>query len=214
MSDGPEPTYPLFASDRDGWMKRVSSEKELGTAFEEIDILDDEYTVWDADGRPVTLSFEAKRVRVLSVAPHSDADRLRAAILEYAELEGHPAAALPAKGKTATDLWTSIAPRKRSFWGLFGFASRPKDWKKEYVATAELIERFVRGDKERAYGEWDDFTSVPVQDAFLDRIRLACSEVFDLYPATAPKKYCSEAGFERLMELARELRAKAAETST
>ena len=84
-----------------------------------------------------------------------------------------------------------------------------RDRGKEYIETADLIERFVRGEKERSYGEWDDFTSIPIRGAFLDRIRIACSEVHHLYPAPGPKGYCSEAGYERLRELAREVRLEA-----
>lgn len=86
-----------------------------------------------------------------------------------------------------------------------------QDWKRQYREAAELIERFVRGDPERGYGEWDDFTSVPLEDPFLDGVRVACSDVHDLYPPTKDKAYCSEAGHERLLDLARQVRARAEE---
>jgi len=85
-----------------------------------------------------------------------------------------------------------------------------KNWKEEYIAAADLIERFAREEPERRYGEWDDFTSIPIKDPFLDRIRIACDEVHELYPPTKPGAFTSEAGTRQLLGLARELRERAA----
>lgn len=69
---------------------------------------------------------------------------------------------------------------------------------------ADTIERFVQGICSR--WDWDDFCTAPVIDLQLDAIRLRCAGLQQEFPSTQKGHYCSEAGFEALREMVRELR--------
>jgi hypothetical protein len=55
--------------------------------------------------------------------------------------------------------------------------------------------------------DWDDFTSIRIQDPTLDAIRIECAELRDKYPP-GPRQYCSDEGLKRLEEILDELRTR------
>jgi hypothetical protein len=70
--------------------------------------------------------------------------------------------------------------------------------------VADTIERFVDGICSR--WDWDDFCTAPIIDFQLDAIRLRCADLPQEFPSTQKGHYCSEAGFEVVREMVRELR--------
>jgi len=46
--------------------------------------------------------------------------------------------------------------------------------------------------------DWDDFTSIPINDKQLDMIRIECSDLRDKYPPGRERQFCSDQGIERL----------------
>jgi hypothetical protein len=71
---------------------------------------------------------------------------------------------------------------------------------------ADTIGAFLKGDG--SAWDWDDFISISIDDARLDRIRRLCSELPDLYPPEHSGAYCGERGLEILGELRNELQGK------
>ena len=69
---------------------------------------------------------------------------------------------------------------------------------------ADTIERFVQGICSR--WNWDDFCTAPIIDPQLDAIRLRCAGLPEEFPSAQKGHYCSEAGFEALREMVRQLR--------
>jgi hypothetical protein len=67
------------------------------------------------------------------------------------------------------------------------------------------ILRFIAGDGLEPW-EWDDFTSAPIKDKFLDAVRLLCLHVSEAYPPPhGTEYYCGEAGLELMREIAERL---------
>lgn len=54
--------------------------------------------------------------------------------------------------------------------------------------------------------DWDDFTSIPLKDPELEKIRKECLHLPDKFPPTQKGQYCSEAGLNRLREILTSLR--------
>ena len=78
--------------------------------------------------------------------------------------------------------------------------------------VALLIRRFVGGTL--GVWEWDDFVSVRLSDAKIDRIRMAALEVHQKYPPTQRGEYCNLDGTRALLELADEAEGLSARGST
>ena len=72
-----------------------------------------------------------------------------------------------------------------------------------------VIERFLTDTPMRPW-EWDDFLSVPLDDARLDLAREQCQIVHRAYPA-AGKGYCNEEGLRVIQKVLEDLRAKGAD---
>ncbi len=73
--------------------------------------------------------------------------------------------------------------------------------------VANTIEDFVNGrDNQWA---WDGFTSIRLDDPELEAIRQKIVALPVEFPPSDPKDYCSEAGKERMRQIARDLRAHA-----
>jgi hypothetical protein len=53
--------------------------------------------------------------------------------------------------------------------------------------------------------DWDDFTSITLDDPRLDNIRQEAATLPDRFPPTQPGHYCSEAGLAELRVLAERL---------
>jgi hypothetical protein len=69
-------------------------------------------------------------------------------------------------------------------------------------AVAALLRNFLSG--QGGEWDWDDFISIPLDDAETDKIRIQCAELPDKYPPQAQGAYCSEEGMEVLKSLLRE----------
>jgi hypothetical protein len=71
--------------------------------------------------------------------------------------------------------------------------------------VANTIEGFVNGTGKQ--WDWDGFTSIRLSDPELEAIRQKCVSIRDEFPPTDPRAYCSEAGFEAMRKIVRDLRA-------
>ena len=71
--------------------------------------------------------------------------------------------------------------------------------------VAQIIDRFLDG----TGGDWDwgDFCSIKITDPELDQVREFCLFANSEYPPTEKGHYCNSEGFNRLREVARNLRA-------
>lgn len=70
--------------------------------------------------------------------------------------------------------------------------------------VADTIERFVEGIYRK--WEWDDFCSFPIVDPQLDSIRARCVSLPEQFPPVQKGHYCSEAGFDVMRAMVRDLR--------
>ncbi len=68
------------------------------------------------------------------------------------------------------------------------------------------IDKFLSG-RGGAY-DWDDFTTLPIDDPSLDAVRKICADLPELYPPAEPRQYCGPEGLSRLRRIARELRQR------
>ena len=58
--------------------------------------------------------------------------------------------------------------------------------------VATIIESFLNGTAESR--AWDDFTSVPLSDPELERIRIRCAQLPKEFPPESASAYCNEQG--------------------
>ena len=49
--------------------------------------------------------------------------------------------------------------------------------------------------------DWDDFTSIPITSSILDKVRVECVTLPEVFPPKVKGHYCNEMGVERLKEL-------------
>lgn len=71
---------------------------------------------------------------------------------------------------------------------------------------SETITRFLDGACDE--WEWDDFTSAPIREAFLEGIRLVCIGIRDAFPPPAGSAaYCSKEGMDFLRVIALHLKS-------
>src|SRR5947199_9032163 len=73
--------------------------------------------------------------------------------------------------------------------------------------VASTIEGFVNGTGNQ--WAWDGFTSIRLDDPELEAIRQKIVALPVEFPPSNPRDYCSEAGKERMREMAKELRSRA-----
>lgn len=71
--------------------------------------------------------------------------------------------------------------------------------------VAKTIEAFVNGTGRQ--WDWDDFTSIRLDDPELEAIRKRCVSVPDEFPPTTRGEYCGAGGIEAMREIAQRLRA-------
>ena len=71
----------------------------------------------------------------------------------------------------------------------------------------DVIERFLSNASRHSW-EWDDFVSVPLDDARLDRVRQTCELTHTKYPPALGAGYTSEDGLVVIQELLKDLRAE------
>ncbi len=72
-----------------------------------------------------------------------------------------------------------------------------KDSSREKIART--IGDFIEG--KGLPDDWDDFTSIPLKDPELDRIREACVEVGFSFPAKKSNAWCSPEGIAELRKI-------------
>ena len=65
---------------------------------------------------------------------------------------------------------------------------------------ANLIERFVSNNCD--IWEWDDFISIKQANPEIEKIRLYCADIINIYPSLCHKYYCSQEGIQKLKEYA------------
>ena|ERR1700734_583893 len=82
------------------------------------------------------------------------------------------------------------------------------DMKRTTEDVIQEISKFLNG--AGAAHDWDDFISIAINDQRLDAIRIECSDLRDKYPPGTQRQYCSDEGLERLKEILRDLKSKAA----
>lgn len=70
--------------------------------------------------------------------------------------------------------------------------------------AAKYLEDFLSGRGNT--WDWDDFISIRLDDPELERIRLKCGSLPDVYPPERPGQYCSDRGLAILEELLVRLR--------
>ena len=73
---------------------------------------------------------------------------------------------------------------------------------KEEVAST--IENFINGTS--GPYDWDDFVSIPIKDAELNKIRLHCANLYKEYPPQKDGHFCSEEGVKVLSNYIKKLR--------
>ena len=76
-----------------------------------------------------------------------------------------------------------------------------------YDEVARYIEDFINeaGDE----WDWDDFTSVPIRDPYLDSIRQKCCDIHDENPPIRDGEWCSPEGRAALRRIVDELNVDA-----
>ena len=77
------------------------------------------------------------------------------------------------------------------------------DVSKDYVA--DIIQGMIDGNSEG--WDWDDFTSIPIKDPYLDGIRQRCARLWKEYPADRKADYCGPRGVEIMRSYVAELRS-------
>ena len=69
--------------------------------------------------------------------------------------------------------------------------------------VADIIEQFLNGTG--GDWDWDDFTSLRIEDPALDAIRVRCAELYD--GAARPGHYCRPEGFAEMRQMVEKLPA-------
>jgi len=72
--------------------------------------------------------------------------------------------------------------------------------------VAKYLEDFVNN--EGGQWDWDDFTSIPIKDPELDKVRHFCEEARLLWPPPDGRGWCSDEGLDQIRALAAQLRAE------
>lgn len=87
---------------------------------------------------------------------------------------------------------------------LFFSLLKRKRVNREPLEVAEILERFISGGCSE--WEWDDFTSVPIKDSVLEKIRIHCVQLHDIFPSVNRDHYTNEAGMQILRDYIVQLR--------
>ncbi len=77
------------------------------------------------------------------------------------------------------------------------------DVSKDYVA--DLIQAMIDGNSQD--WDWDDFTTIPIKDPYLDGIRQRCAGLWKEYPPDREADYCGPEGVEIMQSYVAELRS-------
>jgi len=71
--------------------------------------------------------------------------------------------------------------------------------------VVQILEDFLSGRDDE--WDWDDFTSIPIEDVDLDGVRWLCASIRSQYPPAREGQYCSDEGraeMQRILEVLRE----------
>lgn len=77
------------------------------------------------------------------------------------------------------------------------------DVSRDYVV--DLIQEMIDGNSQG--WDWDDFTSIPIKDPYLDGIRQRCARLWQEYPPDRKADYCGPKGVEIMQSYVAELRS-------
>lgn len=73
-----------------------------------------------------------------------------------------------------------------------------KKLKRTKDEVAKIIQDFL---DERGGGwDWDDFISIPIEDDYLEKIRLRCADLDHEFPPSVKGHFCNDDGIEVLRE--------------
>lgn len=72
--------------------------------------------------------------------------------------------------------------------------------------VAKYLEDFVNN--QGGERDWDDFTSIPIEDPELDKVRQFCEEARLRWPAPDGRGWCSDEGLDQIRQQAARLRAE------
>ena len=89
-----------------------------------------------------------------------------------------------------------------TIWKRF-FPDEGIDVSKDYVA--DLIQEMIDGNSQG--WDWDDFTSIPIKDPYLDGIRQRCARLWKEYPPDRKADYCGPKGIEIMQSYVAALRS-------
>jgi hypothetical protein len=80
-----------------------------------------------------------------------------------------------------------------------------------YSEIAEILERFADGSGAR--WEWDDFMNTKVHDdVYLSKLQERLGSLDTEFPPAQPGHYCNPDGLEVILDAAKELRVKGAQS--
>lgn len=74
--------------------------------------------------------------------------------------------------------------------------------------VADFIENFLDG--RGGAWDWDEFITLPIRDHDLDRIRIRCAELPEIYPPGEGEAYCAAEGEAELRHIVNTLRSLSA----
>ena len=67
----------------------------------------------------------------------------------------------------------------------------------------EILKNFIDG--RGGEWDWDDFISIPLEDSYLEAIRLRCAGLPEEFPPGSEKGYCSSEGIKILEDYVKNL---------
>jgi len=111
--------YPIFLSDREGFMHKIDKEEKVSIELELIDIKDNEYIAWDSNGIPLTLSIAKNAIIVLPKSESREPEKLYEAIINYANISCKRSLFIPdAKSDDIIKLFNDVEEhiRKNGIW--------------------------------------------------------------------------------------------------
>lgn len=89
-------------------------------------------------------------------------------------------------------------------WVVRRYARKIQGPSRQEVAT--IIESFLNGTAESR--AWDDFTSIPLTDPELEKIRVRCAQLPKEFPPERASAYCNEQGIVVLKTYAQLLKGE------
>ena len=93
---------------------------------------------------------------------------------------------------------------------VFGLISKLTGWGATTPLNKADVAKYLEDFVNNAGGQWDwdDFTSIPIADPDLDKVRQFCEEARQRWPAPDGRGWCSDEGLDQIRALAAQLRAE------